>query len=276
MLTIMVPALNEEKNISKTIENIEMSARLTQLKALEIIVVNDGSTDRTEEIVKDLQKTRPYLKLITHSEPKGIGYSYYEALSLAQYGQYTCFAGDNNAHWSLMVAMFQNVGKADIVMTYFMNTEARKRRRNLLSTLFSTLYVTTFDLNVKYINGNTIYPVELLKKIRPYSTRYSFAAEINTKLLRQNVTFCEVVGWANEDAEANQSKAIRLSTLWDVVQCFVRLVIEVYFTKKELYSGRARRVGIPKIVQENGNLKLTFDYPLKSTEGKVYEPNLQV
>lgn len=247
MLTIMVPALNEENNISKTILNIDMSAKTANLEKYEIIVVNDGSTDRTADIVRGLQKERPYLRMIEHQMPMGIGHSYYEALQQAKYSKYTCFAGDNNAHWSLMDAMFRNIDKADLVTTYFINTEVRKRRRNLLSTLFSTIYVTTFDLNVKYINGNTIYPVELLKKIRPRSTRYSFAAEINAKLLRQNITFFEVAGWSNPDAEANQSKAIRLSSLWDVVRCYLLLVAEIYFTNKEQYSHRARRVGMPEL-----------------------------
>jgi glycosyltransferase involved in cell wall biosynthesis len=247
----MVPALNEEVNIAKTIDNIETAAKLQNLTKFEIIVVNDGSTDRTGEIVEEMRKTRDYLRMITHKAPMGLGYSYYEALNQAIYEKYTCFAGDNNAHLSLMVALFGAVGKADLVMSYFINTEARKRRRNLLSTIFSTIYVTTFDLNVKYINGNTIYPVRLLRQIKPHSTRYSFAAEINTKLLRQDLTFCEVAGWANMDEDANRSKAIRWSSLWDVVQCYIRLVIEVYFTRRELFKYRAKRVGMPVFEKRN-------------------------
>jgi glycosyltransferase involved in cell wall biosynthesis len=247
MLSIMVPAMNEERNIANTLWNIVNAARSTGLAEYEIIVVNDGSTDRTEEIVQELKKDWPFLKMITHAAPIGVGYSYYEALEQAKYPKFTCFAGDNNAHWSLITAMFQNMNKADIVTTYFINTEARKRIRNLVSTLFSTIYVTTFDLHVKYINGNTIYPVEMLKQIHPRSTRYSFAAEINTKLLRQNVTFYEVAGWSNPDPEANRSKAIRFSSLWDVVRCYLRLVVEVYITHRSKYAARARRVGMPKL-----------------------------
>lgn len=250
----MVPALNEANNIEKTISNIVTSAKATGLDKYEIIVVNDGSTDKTAEILKQLQTQHSEIRVITHDSPKGIGASYFEALASARYEKYTCFAGDNNAHWSLMTAMFSNINKADIVTTYFINTEVRSRRRNLLSTFFSTLYVTTFDLNVKYINGNTIYPVDLLRKLHPRSKRYSFAAEINTKLLRQNITFMEVAGWSNPEKEANQSQALRLSTVFDVIKCYVLLVIEVFITNPQSYSGRAKRVGMP-----------SFDENIKST-----------
>jgi glycosyltransferase involved in cell wall biosynthesis len=63
-LSIIVPAHNEEQYIGKC-----LSSLLNQTyKNYEIIVVNDGSTDRTEAIVKELQKRNKKIKLISFKE----------------------------------------------------------------------------------------------------------------------------------------------------------------------------------------------------------------
>jgi cellulose synthase/poly-beta-1,6-N-acetylglucosamine synthase-like glycosyltransferase len=63
-LSIIVPAHNEEQYIGKC-----LSSLLNQTyKDYEIIVVNDGSTDRTEAIVKELQKKSKKIKLISFKE----------------------------------------------------------------------------------------------------------------------------------------------------------------------------------------------------------------
>ncbi len=59
-ISFLVPAFNEEKTIENTIEAIFN----TNYPIKEIIVVNDGSTDRTKEVVQRLKKKYKKLKLI--------------------------------------------------------------------------------------------------------------------------------------------------------------------------------------------------------------------
>ena len=53
-VSIVIPAFNEEENILQTLSSLAAS---TSSKSIEIIVVNNNSTDRTEEIVKDCGAT---------------------------------------------------------------------------------------------------------------------------------------------------------------------------------------------------------------------------
>ena len=50
MFSIVIPLFNESKNIEKLIFEIEVS--LKKIRDYEIILVDDGSTDKTSEIIK--------------------------------------------------------------------------------------------------------------------------------------------------------------------------------------------------------------------------------
>ncbi len=59
-VSVLVPAWNEEDTIEETIKAIFDIDYLVK----EVIVINDGSTDKTQKIVEDLQQKYPELKLI--------------------------------------------------------------------------------------------------------------------------------------------------------------------------------------------------------------------
>lgn len=71
-LSVFFPTYNEEKNIQKAIESaLKILPVITD--QWEILVVNDGSKDQTGEIVKQLMKKEPRLKMITHTPNRGYG-----------------------------------------------------------------------------------------------------------------------------------------------------------------------------------------------------------
>jgi dolichyl-phosphate beta-glucosyltransferase len=73
-LSIIIPAYNEEQRLPKTLESVGKYLQGLDY-SYEIIVVDDGSSDRTSQIVKDLQKKIPLLGLIKLSENKGKGFA---------------------------------------------------------------------------------------------------------------------------------------------------------------------------------------------------------
>lgn len=71
-LSVILPAYNEEELISSTIMDV-MSVLSSWMRDFEVIVINDGSKDRTDEIVADLASYDPRLRLINHPVNKGYG-----------------------------------------------------------------------------------------------------------------------------------------------------------------------------------------------------------
>ena len=77
-VTVLIPAYNEEESIAATVEAIRKHT--VGLKALEIIVINDGSSDRTGEIARGLPVT-----LIEHETNTGYGSGLKDGLQQAQH-----------------------------------------------------------------------------------------------------------------------------------------------------------------------------------------------
>ena len=71
-LSVILPAYNEEALIANTVSTV-MSALTSWMKDFEVIVVNDGSKDRTGEIVEKLVAYDPRIRLINHNSNKGYG-----------------------------------------------------------------------------------------------------------------------------------------------------------------------------------------------------------
>lgn len=69
-LTIVIPAHNEEKIIAKTLDSIGKNVKIPH----KIVVVNDCSTDNTEEVVKTYSKTNKNI-IYTETSPKQRGFA---------------------------------------------------------------------------------------------------------------------------------------------------------------------------------------------------------
>ena len=88
-LSVIVPAYNEEKRLSKTLFNIDAYLK-QQNYEYEIIAVDDGSTDTTVSLVKDLQPHMRNLQVIENKINHGKGYVTRQGL-LAATGEYRLF-----------------------------------------------------------------------------------------------------------------------------------------------------------------------------------------
>jgi len=73
-LSIIVPAFNEEKRLPKTLDHICRYLRSRQLRA-EVVVVDDGSTDRTAKVVDDARAGFAELRLLSNGRNRGKGFS---------------------------------------------------------------------------------------------------------------------------------------------------------------------------------------------------------
>lgn len=87
--SIVIPAFNEEQGIGRVLESLKELSN----EGVEILVVSDGSTDKTSEVVKSF----PYVKLIEHRMNKGYGASLKTGIQKAS-GEFVVFCDADGQH----------------------------------------------------------------------------------------------------------------------------------------------------------------------------------
>jgi dolichyl-phosphate beta-glucosyltransferase len=81
--SIVIPAYNESARIPATLESVIAAIRANQWQA-EVIVVNDGSTDSTAQLVRDIASWAPEVRLLENPGNHGKGYSVRSGILNAQ------------------------------------------------------------------------------------------------------------------------------------------------------------------------------------------------
>lgn len=238
-LTVAIPALNEEKSVSDTIAAVLAAAARVPQVAVEIAVIDDGSTDATAAIVTDLARRHANLRLLRNPRSLGLGTSVRRAIDEARTERFLIVPGDNDLPSSTLELLFRNAATADVVMTYFVNEEIRGRPRYLLSEAFRMVCTTLFDLYVLYINGPAVYPLARLREVKLRSRHFSIVAEMNVRLLRQGCSFTEL---AARRQNAIQRSSVTVRGLVDTARVLLLLFVDVYLREREKYAKRPARV----------------------------------
>lgn len=112
-----MPAYNEEVNLPGMIAEV-FSVIAARFDDFEIVVTNDGSRDRTGEVLCELAKCYPQLKVIDHSVNKGYGAAAFTALSNAS--KDVIFFTDSDRQFNLeeIDLLTPHLIKADMVVGY--------------------------------------------------------------------------------------------------------------------------------------------------------------
>ena len=109
IFSIIIPAYNEEDAIADTLKNVMQAKKKilaeTDIDDIEVIVVNDGSCDRTESIVKDFGSSEK-VKLISFEKNRGYGCAIKEGFrnSLGKYVGF--FDADNTCDPGFFVELY--------------------------------------------------------------------------------------------------------------------------------------------------------------------------
>ena len=228
-LSVIVTALNEEKNISATINSVLRSFDDYKING-EAIIINDGSTDGSEDLVKSLMGKDARIKLISHPKPKGVGASFWEGVDKAEGMAAMWMPGDNeNNPWEIF-RYYKLLDHVDMVIPFIFNKEARSLFRNALSYLYRLIINTTFMVNFNYTNGTIIYRKSLLRELDYRSNGFFFQTDILIRTAKKGYLFAEVpyrLGMRKEGV----SKAITFPSLKNVTKGYLKLVKDHYFKK---------------------------------------------
>ena len=196
-LTVIVPVFNERQYVRESIEKLA-ATKFEHAKSLEIIVIDDGSTDGTGEILRTLQERFPF-QLITLPRNRGKGAAIRKGIEAAT-GDYIAFHDadleyDPQDLNKMLVPLV--TGKADAV--YGSRFAGGEMRRLLfywhqVGNRFLTA-ITNMVTNLNFSDIETCYKMFRapdLKKLRLTSDRFSIEPEITIKAAKAGLRFYEV------------------------------------------------------------------------------------
>jgi len=113
-LSVVVPSYNEEASIAATIESVSSAVRATGIPH-EILAVNDGSSDRTGEVIRGMLPRIPELRLVEHFPNRGYGGALRAGFDAARHEWIAFLPGDNQFDPSDIVRLLAQAGRADII-----------------------------------------------------------------------------------------------------------------------------------------------------------------
>ena len=199
-LSMLGWALNEEENVAGYIDRAGALLRaLTE--DYELVLIDDGSTDRTWDIALEAQKTRPWLKPYRNERNRGSGYNTKRALALATkdyvFWQTVDWADDIR----FLARALPQLGEVDVLQGVRVGTTSAQGMvvhrsdsayKGLVSVVNYRLIRTLFRLPLGDYQNVTVYPRRLIQSVT-LQTESSFTnAECLLKTWWRGATFREV------------------------------------------------------------------------------------
>ena len=83
-ISAMFPCYNDANTIGGLVDDVH-TALLPYARELEVIVVNDGSSDGSREVLDELASCRPWMRVIHHDKNRGYGGALISGFAAAQY-----------------------------------------------------------------------------------------------------------------------------------------------------------------------------------------------
>ncbi len=194
-ISILIPVYNEEKTIKKVVENVFKAETLGLKK--EIVVVNDGSTDLTGEILNRI-KTKFNLRVINLKKNQGKGAAIRAGLKQAKGDLFIIQDADleyNPKDYKRLLKEYNN-GFPVVYGSRFID---KKRRSIGYLHYFFGSKILNFLINLLFKSNLTdaytcykLFSSDIIKNISIESNGFEFEAEITTKILKKGIKIKEV------------------------------------------------------------------------------------
>jgi glycosyltransferase involved in cell wall biosynthesis len=225
-LTVFISCYNEEEFIVPTIQTVSDSLKEIGSISFEIIVVDDRSKDKSSAIVTSYIAAHPdeCVLLRTNRVNRGLAQNYLDAAFIGKGKYYRLVCGDNAEPRATMVAVFRELGNADIVIPYYVASEGKSVYRRALSNSYTTLINLISGHRLHYYNGLAVHLRHNVMRWHSNTRGFGFQADIICLLADQGFSFKEVPVKTIERRISGSSNALTLRNMLSVAHTLVDLV----------------------------------------------------
>jgi glycosyltransferase involved in cell wall biosynthesis len=173
-LSMLGWALNEEEIIAEYIERAEKFL-MSLTDDFELILIDDGSTDRTAAILEECRRERPWLRLHRNDRNRGSGFNHKMAISLVRkdylFWQMVDWSydlsrlGDYLPHLGKDCDVLQGVRQGTVSLSGLFRRRSDSAYKGLVSITNYLVVRTLFQLPVHDYQNVTVYPTRLIQSV---------------------------------------------------------------------------------------------------------------
>lgn len=191
-LSIFFPFWNEEKNVKKVLENAIPTAKRVA-KNWEILIVDDGSSDNTPAIARELASKNKKIRVITNFPNRGYGGALKEGFANSRYDTVVFTDGDGQFDFSEVDRFIEKIKHSDIVIGFRQKRKDNVVRHILMNLLKIWDYIF-FGFRFKDIDcGFKMFKKTALEEIMPLRSEGAMiTTEILAKAKKKNLRISQV------------------------------------------------------------------------------------
>lgn len=228
-LTIAIPAYNEEDNLKEVLENT-LEEGPKYLSDFEIIVINDGSTDKTGEIADKFAKRYKNVRVV-HKKNEGYGKTMLRGIKEARKEFVAYMPADGQFLVKDMQFCLPYMNEADLILGARGSRADYTTYRLILSYTYLIVLRILFGITFQDVNWLNIWKTKEVRKLKVRSGGVFILAEIVIKFQKKGLNVVEAQSFyrlRKKGKAKNARFSIALQTLFDAL----RLWIEFSFTNK--------------------------------------------
>lgn len=171
-ISVFLPAYNEEANLPHTIENVLKNLK-KNFKKWELIIVNDGSKDKTGQIADGFAKKDTQIRVIHHNPNQGYGPALISGLYACKYSWISFIDSDGQFDFGEITKLVSKQSKtqADMVIGYYLKRQVPFFRK-VNTRIWQIIVWLMFGLNVRDIDcGFKLISKKVLSKIEKLESK---------------------------------------------------------------------------------------------------------
>ena len=223
-LSVIIPCYNEEKTIFLIVEKIKKIKNLT----IEIIIVDDCSTDSTSDVLKNISQVYPDIKIIRHEHNSGKGSAIQSGIKLVTGNIVLIQDADLEYDPSDYHNLLQPFIETDADVVYGTRFKGGKYVRlhffwhYLANKILTTITNIVTNLNMSDMEtGYKVFKSDIIKSLKLNENSFGIEPEITVKLAKKKYIFYEVpISYHGRSYE--QGKKITLKDAFIAIYCIFR------------------------------------------------------
>lgn len=225
-LTIFVSCYDEQDYILRTLDVVRAAVSEAGSLSYEMIVIDDCSKDRSADLVEEYIERHPRERiiLVRNKVNHGLAQNYIDGAFIGRGRYYRLICGDDAEPQKTIVAVLREIGKADLIIPYYVDTPGRSIYRRVLSKSFTFLVNLISGYHLHYYNGLAVHLRYNVMRWHPHTRGFGFQAAIICMLLDRGLTYKEVAVESLE-SRRGRSNALSFTNSLSVVHMLVGLIL---------------------------------------------------